>query len=83
MPFVQAPFGAYHVECSGEYVLLHGLETENEVLLFKACISFSREQEMQVRIFARNLAESETVPRMMIELAEEYFSSASFDRFKV
>ena len=69
----------YNVERSGEEVLLQGFETEGCTLLFSHCISFLSQQEMQVRRFAQILVESQTLPRMMIELAEEYFSSAFFD----
>ena len=69
----------YKVERRGEEVHLSGLETEGDALLSRYSLSFSRDQEKQVCEFARILAESQTLPRMMIELAEEYFSSAFFD----
>lgn len=69
----------YNVEKTVEGVILWGRETEGDTLVFSAHIFFSLEQEVQIRIFARSLAESKTLPRMMIELAEEYFSSASID----
>lgn len=69
----------YKVERRGEEVHLSGLETEGDALLFRRSLRFSRDQEKQVCEFARILAESQTFPRMMIELAEEYFSSAFFD----
>ncbi len=69
-------FCVYQVEKTADKVILFGKETQGDTLVFRERIFFSLEQEMPVRRFARALAESQTFPRMMIELAEEYFSSA-------
>ena len=69
----------YTVTRTEDSVALSGKESVGETITFGVKILFSAEQELQVQNFARFLAESKTFPRMMIELAEEYFSSASFD----
>lgn len=69
----------YVVERVGEEVILRGFETEGDAAVYSNRLSFSQEQERQVRNFVRDLAESKTLPRMMVELAEEYFSSTVFD----
>lgn len=69
----------YVVEKTGECVVLSGKEAEGNHLVFVDRVAFPLELEAQVRNFARALSESQTLPRMMIELAEEYFSSAVFE----
>ena len=78
--FYADPFRCvYTVTRTAEGVMLSGKEFEDEIIAFSAQILFSDSQELQVQNFARFLTESKSFPRMMIELAEEYFSSASSD----
>ena len=55
-------------------VLVYGEEAENGKTVFRCVLSFSRELAKEAKQFARILCESETFPRMMEELAEEYFA---------
>lgn len=55
-------------------VLLYGEEAENGKTVFSLMLSFSLRQERKVKSFVRTLVDSETFPRMMAELAEDYFS---------
>ncbi|MBR7165722.1 MAG: hypothetical protein IKD18_05520 [Clostridia bacterium] len=57
---------------SGREVLLHGNEAENGKTTFHLVLSFPSEQANAVDEFARNLAQTKTLPRMMAELAEDY-----------
>ena len=78
--FYADPFRCvYTVTRTAEGVMLTGKESEGEAIAYVAHLRFSEEQEPQVQSFVRFLTESKTFPRMMIELAEEYFSSAFFD----
>lgn len=69
----------FRIVKQGEELLLIGEEKENGVITFRTELSFSLFQKHTVESFAASLADSRTFPRMMIELAEEYFSSACFD----
>lgn len=55
-------------------VLLYGEETENGKTIFRLVLSFSLQQEREVKRFAHILSDSRTFPRMMAELAEDHFS---------
>lgn len=67
----------FRVESRGERILLLGEERERGAVIFQNAISFSASEREKAERFALLLAESQTFPRMMTELAEEYFSSAS------
>ena len=53
-------------------ILLEGEEAENGKTTFRLVLAFSSEEVKAVERFARDLAATQTMPRMMGELAEEY-----------
>ena len=63
---------SYSVVTKGDEVLLCGQEAERGKATFSFVLSYAKSQRAAVEQFAENLAESETVPQMMRELAEEY-----------
>ncbi len=70
---------AFRIEEGDEGVTLIGEEWDGGAAIFCSTLSFSPYERNRAESFVRILAESKTHPRMMIELAEEYFSSASFE----
>ena len=74
--FVGTLFCVFWTEERAGEMLLWGEETERGVVLYRDNLSFSHLDAHRVEKFAQILAESKTFPRMMKELAEEYFSSA-------
>jgi len=69
----------YRIEAGEREILLQGEERNGGVLLSFEKLSFSPSEARIAESFVRDLAESRTYPRMMKELAEEYFSSADLE----
>lgn len=64
---------SFRLQAGEGRVLLYGKEAENGKTTFRLMLSFSREQVMELEEFVQILLETKTYPRMMAELAEEYF----------
>ena len=65
---------SFCLETKENEVLLNGEEAENGKTTFRLVLTFSRELAKEAKQFARILCETETHPRVMAELAEEYFA---------
>ena len=72
---------AYWIEVRRKEVLLYGGERKQGKEAVYSCVSFSEKQLCAVKAFAKELADTETHPCMMMELAEEYFSSTKPTEF--
>lgn len=66
-------FCTYGLTREKNEILLEGKEAENGKTTFRLTLNFSSEEAKAVERFARTLADTQTMPRMMAELAEEYF----------
>ena len=67
-----ATFCSYRITKEEKRVLLEGREAENGKTTFRLVLDFSSEEDKAVEHFAHTLAHTQTMPRMMAELAEEY-----------
>lgn len=63
----------YRAVLKGDAVYLEGEERLNSRVIYYNTLTFPAIMIFQVRYFAAILAENHTLPRMMRELAEEYF----------
>ncbi len=66
-------FCVYELVERGNEVILFGMESEQGTRERSDMLSFSNSQKKRAEAFMRILAQSRTLPRMMTELAEEYF----------
>ncbi|MBE6712233.1 MAG: hypothetical protein E7580_01795 [Ruminococcaceae bacterium] len=71
---------SFWLKAAGKEVCLYGEEAENGNTIFRLKLSFSSEQADRADMFLRTLADTQTMPRMMAELAEEYFSAAGDEK---
>ncbi len=64
---------SYQITTGRKEVILRGEEIEKGEKVYSKALSFSVAEEEKAKEFYRLLLESRTFPRMMEELAEEFF----------